>query len=453
MHGGLRVQLLVRARPPERVHGLTHVAIRRVVGRSVVHALVPRVPDDVGVALAVHGVSLVLHARLLVRLAPLAFSAPLHTRRHHGAHQHQHGHGHGQRRHHEHLVGSHAFGIRGAHRVAVTRRVGGVCGVGAQRPTEGRRAPTRESTRAAHARAAVEARRRPAFVHVHAAVFARETRPTRASIVVDQVRAHAAVGARLGAAVVHLALAQCVHVAGHALAAELVHQVDARAAVEAGVASAVVHVHLAARPRETRGAVAFVAAHAVHAAAPVQARRRRAVVHLALTVDAVEAGRTATRVPARGRLTRGAVAARTVVASLSPRLAARPVPPPRTDAAPAAHAAAAVEARVVRAVVDLAFAVRPRVTWRTAARVRALTGVVAGPAVATRLVVGAVVEVLVAEEAAPAFVAKTVPRLLAGAVQTARVPLTLVAQPPLPAAVAAATKEMGAVFRVRDCPH
>ena len=57
--------------------------------------------------------------------------------------------------------------------------------------------------------------------------------------------------------------------------------------------------------------------------------------------------------------------------------------------------------------------------------------------------VGAVVEVLVAEESSPALVAVALVRLVAGAVHAARVADALVAEPPGPALLAPGTEEIG----------
>lgn len=95
----------------------------------------------------------------------------------------------------------------------------------------------------------------------------------------------------------------------------------------------------------------------------------------------------------------------------------------------------AVEAGLMGAVVYLALAVGAREARGTVARVRALARVEARAVVPARPVVGTVVEVLVAEEPAPALVAQAVPRLLARAVQTAGVTLALVAQRALPPVV------------------
>lgn len=91
------------------------------------------------------------------------------------------------------------------------------------------------------------------------------------------------------------------------------------------------------------------------------------------------------------------------------------------------------------APVDLDLTVRTGVARGTGTRVRALPRIEAGPSVPAGAVVGAVVQVLVAEETAPTFVAQAVPGFLARAVQAPGVPLTFVAQPTLPAAVASET--------------
>lgn len=84
------------------------------------------------------------------------------------------------------------------------------------------------------------------------------------------------------------------------------------------------------------------------------------------------------------------------------------------------------------------------------AGVGSLSGVEASPVVLARLVVGAVVEILVAEEPSPTFVAEAVPRLLAGAVETAGIPLALRAEGSLPAAVAPETQRETEVIRCVD---
>ena len=98
-------------------------------------------------------------------------------------------------------------------------------------------------------------------------------------------------------------------------------------------------------------------------------------------------------------------------------------------------ASAAVKARLVRALVgDPGLALGAGVAGRAAASVGTLAGVEAGGSVLAGLVVGAVVQVLVAEETAPAVVAVALPRVLAGAVLAPGVPDALVAKGTSPTA-------------------
>lgn len=95
-------------------------------------------------------------------------------------------------------------------------------------------------------------------------------------------------------------------------------------------------------------------------------------------------------------------------------------------------AAASIFARVAVTLVDLQFTVIAPKSWAAGAGVTALSCVCAGGAVSARLVVGAVVEVLVTEQASPAFLADALPGLGACAVEAARVAYTLSALGPLP---------------------
>lgn len=94
----------------------------------------------------------------------------------------------------------------------------------------------------------------------------------------------------------------------------------------------------------------------------------------------------------------------------------------------------------MRTIIQFLFAVRSRKPRRAAARIRALPGVETSATVSTRLVIGAIVQVLVAEQAAPPFITQALPRVLAGPMQTARVPLTLVTKTAFPPAVTPANK-------------
>lgn len=78
--------------------------------------------------------------------------------------------------------------------------------------------------------------------------------------------------------------------------------------------------------------------------------------------------------------------------------------------------------------------VRARKSLWTAARVGSLSGVEAGGAVLAGLVVGAIVEVLVAEEAAPSFAAVALPGFLARPVLAAGITQAVGAQRTAPTA-------------------
>lgn len=104
------------------------------------------------------------------------------------------------------------------------------------------------------------------------------------------------------------------------------------------------------------------------------------------------------------------------------------------------RAGAAVQAGLLLAVRDLHLAIGAREAGLALARVRALARIKADAAVLAWLVIGAVVQVLVAEQAAPALVTDALPRLLARAVHAARIRFAFVAQRPLPAGVATKRK-------------
>lgn len=96
-------------------------------------------------------------------------------------------------------------------------------------------------------------------------------------------------------------------------------------------------------------------------------------------------------------------------------------------------AAASVFAGVAVALIRLQLAVGAAKARPAGTGVAALAGVRARGPVGTRLVVGAVVEVLVTEETAPALLAVTLPRLTACPVEAAWVTHALCAGGALPA--------------------
>lgn len=95
-----------------------------------------------------------------------------------------------------------------------------------------------------------------------------------------------------------------------------------------------------------------------------------------------------------------------------------------------------VQARHGCTVANARLAVGSGVTGRALASIRTLSGVETSSPVLARLVVSAKVQILIAEQPTPAFVAQAFPGLLAGSVHASRVGLTLVAQLALPSRLA-----------------
>lgn len=102
---------------------------------------------------------------------------------------------------------------------------------------------------------------------------------------------------------------------------------------------------------------------------------------------------------------------------------------------------------------QVGFAPLASVALRAAAGEETLAGVEAGAAVAAGPVVGAVVEVQVAEQTAPALVAQTLPRLAAGAVVAARVLQTLVAPSAAPSLLAPGRQNKSTISLVGGSRH
>lgn len=95
-----------------------------------------------------------------------------------------------------------------------------------------------------------------------------------------------------------------------------------------------------------------------------------------------------------------------------------------------------IHARVLLAVRDGNLAVGACESGFALACVRSLACVEAGASVLAGLVVGAVVQVLVAEQTTPALVALALPRLFAGSVHASWVSFAFCAQSSLPSGVA-----------------
>lgn len=216
-------------------------------------------------------------------------------------------------------------------------------------------------------------------------------------------------------------------------------------------ARAVVDIDLTSVASESWLAGAFEAVAGAHAGGAVAAGVGGARVGLQRAVSAGVPDGAHADVAGGARLADAAVPAGLVGAGEAARLAARPLVPLRARtrqlAALVGHARAAVEARPHGARVHRLLAVGPRILARTNARVAPLAGVVAHAAVPARPVIGAVVEILVAEQAAPALLADAVPRPRARAVHAARMPLALIAQLAHPARMTTEIEEQHSLVK------
>lgn len=211
--------------------------------------------------------------------------------------------------------------------------------------------------------------------------------------------------------------------------------IQARATVGTGALGAVVLVHLTPRPDKPRPTAADEAT-AKNVTRTVYTGVVGTTADLLLTVGARETSRASASVSAMRLLAaRAAIEARRVCASHGANLTVLAVEPLRTGAGVIVfqiRAAASVLAGIAVAFIGLDLAVGAAVAGLAGTGVTPLAGVGAGGPVRARLVVGAVVEVLVAEEAAPALLAIALPGFLAHTVQAAGVTDALIAEPPLP---------------------
>lgn len=94
--------------------------------------------------------------------------------------------------------------------------------------------------------------------------------------------------------------------------------------------------------------------------------------------------------------------------------------------------AAAVLARIAVALIGLDLAVGATEARLACTRVAPLTCVCACGIILAGFMIGAEIKVLVAEQAAPAFLAVALKRLVAGSMQAPRVPLALITEGALP---------------------
>lgn len=225
----------------------------------------------------------------------------------------------------------------------------------------------------------------------------------------------------------------------------LSHHVHAGASVLTDLSSTVVYVDFATGSAEANRTRAPKPIQDISASSAVFTRPRGTLVQVFFTIRATVTGNTATFEPLRTVITSAAISTYGVFARDRRRLAMIALESFLASTGVALTViltCPAILTRVVGATaVQFDFTVDARVARRTAASVRALAGVEAKPVVLTRLMVGAVVEVLVAEQSAPALIADAIPLLLASAVQASRIPLAFITIPAGPSAFTSATIE------------
>lgn len=232
-----------------------------------------------------------------------------------------------------------------------------------------------------------------------AAVLAVVPWRTGAGIVIDPILAGATIGTRVGGTIIQVVITVSPAEAIQALADVGISKIDTVGTVGTGVGAAVINFLFAVEARvRQRASTAVAAFRVVGAAASVEAGPIGAGHGAQLAVFTVEAWWTGAGV-----------------------------------AVFKIRAAASVLAGAGFAFVDLNLAVGTSVPRAAGARVAALAGVGAGGRILAGLVMGAVVEILIAEESTPPFLAVALPGLLAGAMQAARVSDALVTIAPLPA--------------------
>lgn len=271
-----------------------------------------------------------------------------------------------------------------------------------------------------------------ALVNVDAAIVAGEAGAAEALEAVIHVEAAAAIGARLCQAEVDALVAHGAGESRRALALELIDAVDASSAIFAWIAMTVVDIFFAIGALKAPRALALVlVASDCRALATVAARIRIAVLHLQLAIATAIAGRALALEALTSIATTAAVLTWLARTCDGLRLAVLSNPTVATltcvtVVGEVVDTCAVVRAWIHRAVFDFNLAIGADEAGWTFARVRALAGVGAGPTVVAWLVVGAEVQVLVAEQATPALVAFALPLCRAGSMYTSWVHFTLV---------------------------
>lgn len=218
---------------------------------------------------------------------------------------------------------------------------------------------------------------------------------------------------------------------------EVVHTVPAGAPVCTGRRGTVIHIVLAVPPGEASLTSAQVGVAEVHTLGTVRTRGRATEINLLLTVEAREARRAMAGVASVGVIrTSSPIEARTICTRHGAQLTDLAIEAGRAGARVAVlkiRAGPSVPAGAGSALVHLQLTVGPCIPGSAGACVAPLARVGAGGSVPAWLMVSAVVQILVAEEAPPAFLAVTLPGLLAGTMETAWVSDAFITVAALPA--------------------
>lgn len=218
---------------------------------------------------------------------------------------------------------------------------------------------------------------------------------------------------------------------------EVIHTVSAGAPIGARGGGAVIHVVFAVSPREASLASAQVGVAEVHTPGTIRTGGRAAEIHLLLTVEAREAHGAVAGVASISVVrTPSPIEARTICTSHGTQLTDLAIEARGTGARVAVlkvRAAPSIPAGAGSTLIHLQLTVGTCVPRSTGACVAPLACVGTGGSIPAWLMVSAVVQVLVAEEAPPAFLAVTLPGLLTGTMETAWVSDTLIAVTALPA--------------------
>lgn len=172
--------------------------------------------------------------------------------------------------------------------------------------------------------------------------------------------------------------------------------------------------------------------------ATVGALQRGTFVHFPLTVESSVSCRTLAYVtlPIIPLSALATMKARRVRTSQHPVLTVRPFKPLWAHTPIPilrVQAVASVVAGLVVTLPDLRVTVNPGEAWQAGAGVAALSCVHARGAVGTGFVMGAVVQILVTEDASPAFFAGALPRLCTGTMFTGWMEFTHITKESLPA--------------------